>query len=69
MVDKVYPVPEQAKKNSHLNIISDQTGAPTYADDLASAILHIINSKKFVYMHRRATCGKNDSHRNLTNAA
>jgi len=41
-----------AKKNSHLNIISDQIGAPTYADDLASAILHIINSKKFAKLNR-----------------
>ena len=41
-----------AKKNNYLNIISDQVGAPTYANDLANAILHIINSNKFSKMNQ-----------------
>ena len=31
-----------------LNIIDDQIGSPTYAADLAAAILHIVAAKKFV---------------------
>jgi dTDP-4-dehydrorhamnose reductase len=41
-----------AKKNNQLNIISDQIGAPTYANDLARAILHIINSNKFARVNQ-----------------
>ena len=36
-----------AQKNSNLNIVSDQFGAPTYAGDLAQVILKIIKSDKF----------------------
>jgi len=36
-----------ASNNKTINIISDQLGTPTYANDLANAILTIINSKKF----------------------
>jgi len=35
------------QKNSNLNIVSDQIGSPTYAGDLAQAILQIIKSDKF----------------------
>jgi len=35
------------KVNNELNIVSDQIGSPTYATDLANAILSIINNKKF----------------------
>ena len=35
------------QKNSNLNIVSDQIGTPTYAGDLAQAILQIIKSDKF----------------------
>jgi dTDP-4-dehydrorhamnose reductase len=37
-----------SKKNKNLNVISDQIGAPTYASDLASAIIEIITSDKFI---------------------
>lgn len=36
-----------AGNKTDLNIISDQIGAPTYANDLAQAIIHIILAKKF----------------------
>ena len=35
------------KKGNDLNIVSDQIGTPTYANDLALAILSIIKSDKF----------------------
>ena len=35
------------QKNNNLNIVSDQIGSPTYAGDLAQAILKIINSDRF----------------------
>ena len=35
------------QKNNNLNIVSDQIGSPTYAGDLAQAILKIINSDGF----------------------
>jgi dTDP-4-dehydrorhamnose reductase len=36
-----------AKKRKKLNIVSDQIGSPTYAQDLATSILKIIKSSKF----------------------
>ena len=36
------------KKNNELKIVSDQIGSPTYATDLASAILDIIKNKTFM---------------------
>ena len=36
-----------SQKKDKLNIISDQTGSPTNAKDLAGAIVSIINNKKF----------------------
>ena len=36
-----------AKENTHLNIVSDQIGSPTYANDLAKTILKIINDENF----------------------
>jgi len=36
-----------AKKRKELNIVSDQIGSPTYAHDLATSILKIIESSKF----------------------
>jgi len=36
-----------AAEKPHLNIVSDQIGAPTYARDLADAILKIVSSGKF----------------------
>ena len=41
-----------AKKNNQLNIISDQIAAPTYASDLANAIIEIITSDKFISTNR-----------------
>ena len=35
------------KVNNDLNVISDQIGSPTFANDLASVILSIIDNKKF----------------------
>jgi len=35
------------KERNELNIVSDQIGSPTYATDLADAILEIIKHKKF----------------------
>jgi len=35
------------KERNELNIVSDQIGSPTYATDLADAILEIIEHKKF----------------------
>jgi dTDP-4-dehydrorhamnose reductase len=37
-----------AKDRDELKIVSDQIGTPTYATDLATTILHIINSKDFI---------------------
>ena len=36
-----------ANKNNSINIVSDQFGTPTYATDIANAILTIINTEKF----------------------
>lgn len=41
-----------SKKNKNLNVISDQIGAPTYAGDLATAILEIITNDKFISTNR-----------------
>ena len=35
------------KERDELNVVSDQVGSPTYATDLASAILEIIQNKEF----------------------
>jgi dTDP-4-dehydrorhamnose reductase len=35
------------KERDELNVVSDQIGSPTYATDLASAILEIIKNKEF----------------------
>jgi len=35
------------KERDELNVVSDQIGSPTYATDLAGAILEIIKNKKF----------------------
>ena len=35
------------KERESINVINDQTGSPTYAADLAAAILQIVNSKEF----------------------
>jgi dTDP-4-dehydrorhamnose reductase len=35
------------KERESINVINDQIGSPTYAADLANAILQIINSEKF----------------------
>ena len=35
------------KKQDKLNVVSDQIGSPTNANDLASAVISIINSKNF----------------------
>lgn len=35
-------------EKEELNVVSDQKGSPTYAGDLASAILTIINAKEFI---------------------
>jgi len=40
------------QKNSNLNIISDQIGGPTYAGDLAQAILQIIKSDEFKVLEK-----------------
>jgi len=36
------------QKKDKLNIVSDQIGSPTYANDLASVIFNIIKNKKFL---------------------
>ncbi len=36
-----------AEKES-VNVVNDQIGAPTYAADLAAAVMHIIQQKKFI---------------------
>jgi len=36
------------QKGDDLNIVSDQIGSPSYANDLGQAILNIINSDKFI---------------------
>jgi dTDP-4-dehydrorhamnose reductase len=36
------------KERPSINVVDDQIGSPTYAADLAAAILHIIGSSKFV---------------------
>ncbi len=41
-----------AQKNSNLNIVSDQIGAPTYTGDLGRVILNIIKNDKFNELER-----------------
>ncbi|HIL42143.1 MAG TPA: dTDP-4-dehydrorhamnose reductase [Gammaproteobacteria bacterium] len=36
------------KERDELNVVSDQIGSPTYASDLAMAILHIIQNEEFL---------------------
>jgi dTDP-4-dehydrorhamnose reductase len=36
------------KERDELNVVGDQIGSPTYAGDLAMAILHIIQNKEFL---------------------
>ena len=35
------------KERDELNVVSDQIGSPTYATDLAGAILEIIDNKDY----------------------
>jgi len=35
------------KQKNEINVVSDQIGSPTYASDLAKAILHIISNDNF----------------------
>ena len=36
-----------AREKNEINVVSDQLGSPTYANDLAEAILHIISNDNF----------------------
>lgn len=36
------------KERPSINVVNDQVGSPTYAADLAAAILHIVDSTRFV---------------------
>ena len=36
------------RKKNELNVVNDQIGSPTYADDIANDILKIIDNKKFI---------------------
>ncbi len=36
------------RKKNEINVVTDQIGSPTYADDIANDILKIIDNKKFI---------------------
>ena len=42
------------KVNNDLNVISDQIGSPTFANDLASVILSIVDNQKFNEVHQES---------------
>ncbi len=42
----VKTIMKYGKQKDELNVVFDQTGTPTYANDLAKAILHIVNSER-----------------------
>jgi dTDP-4-dehydrorhamnose reductase len=43
-----------SQEKSNLNIVSDQLGAPTYANDLANVILSIVESEKFQLIKQKS---------------
>ena len=42
------------KVNNDLNVVSDQIGSPTFANDLASVILSIVDNQKFNEVHQES---------------
>ena len=40
---------ELAKKNKEIRVVNDQVGSPTYVNDLAETISHLLNKKSGIY--------------------
>lgn len=40
---------EQAKKNKEIRVVNDQVGSPTYVNDLAETISHLLGKKNGIY--------------------
>lgn len=47
----IHAILERARKVGNLRVVADEIGNPTYVDDLAKAIAHLINLKQYGIYH------------------